>query len=309
VTSEHVPQAPEAAATRFERMALLGVGLIGGSAALAWKRAGCVGTVAGYDLDPAATRKAQDLGVVDAAASSVAQAVADADLIVLAAPVGAMPALLAEVAAHAAPFAVITDVGSTKASVIEAAQAALTANSSFSLRRFVPGHPIAGRELPGVEQALPDLFRGKLFVATPIEATHPDALARVEALWQAAGSRVVRMSAAEHDRIFAAVSHLPHLLAFALVAAIAQETDGAHKLEFAGGGFRDFTRIAASSPVMWRDIAVANRAALGAELRSYRALLDQLQAAVDAGDAAALEQVFELAARTRRGRARHFDEA
>ncbi|MFN9028742.1 MAG: prephenate dehydrogenase [Betaproteobacteria bacterium] len=294
---------------RFERMALLGVGLIGGSAALAWKRTACVGTIVGYDLDAGATRKAQELGVVDVAASSVARAVDDADLIVLAVPVGAIPALLAEVASHAAPFAVITDVGSTKGSVIDAARAALTANSSFSLRRFVPGHPIAGRELPGVERALADLFRDKLFIATPHEVTHPDALARVEALWQAAGSRVVLMTAAEHDRIFAAVSHLPHLLAFALVAAIAQEPDGARKLEFAGGGFRDFTRIAAASPVMWRDIAVANRVALSVELKSYRAMLDQLQAAVDAGDAAALERVFDLASRARRARASHFDEA
>ncbi len=294
---------------RFERMALLGVGLIGGSAALAWKRTACVGTIVGYDLDAGATRKAQELGVVDVAASSVARAVDDADLIVLAVPVGAIPALLAEVASHAAPFAVITDVGSTKGSVIDAARAALTANSSFSLRRFVPGHPIAGRELQGVERALADLFRDKLFIATPHEATHPDALARVEALWQAAGSRVVLMTAAEHDRIFAAVSHLPHLLAFALVAAIAQEPDGARKLEFAGGGFRDFTRIAAASPVMWRDIAVANRVALSVELKSYRAMLDQLQAAVDAGDAAALERVFDLASRARRARASHFDEA
>ncbi len=300
---------PSSASVRFERMALLGVGLIGGSAALAFKRAGCVARVIGHDPDAKALQTALGAGVIDAVAASVAEAVADADLIVLAAPVGAMAALLAEVAAHAAPFAVITDVGSTKGSVIDVARAALSANSSFSLRRFVPGHPIAGRELPGVEHALADLFRDKLFIATPTEVTHADALAKVEALWQAAGSRVVRMPAEEHDRIFAAVSHLPHLLAFALVAAIAQEHDGAHKLEFAGGGFRDFTRIAASSPVMWRDIAVANRAALSAELRTYRGLLDTLQAAVDAGDAATLERVFDLAARTRRARARHFDEA
>jgi prephenate dehydrogenase len=297
------------AAPRFERMALLGVGLIGGSAALAWKAAGCVARVVGHDPDHEALRTARELGVIDVAAASVREAVADADLIVLAAPVGAMPALLTEVAAHAAPFAVITDVGSTKASVIAAARAALTANSSFSVRRFVPGHPIAGRELPGVAHALPTLFANKLFIATPLDVTHAEALARVDGLWQAAGSRVVHMTAEEHDRIFAAVSHLPHLLAFALVAAIAQEPDGARKLEFAGGGFRDFTRIAAASPVMWRDIAVANRAALGDELKSYRAMLDQLQAAVDAGDAAALERVFDLAARTRRARARHFDEA
>jgi len=230
-----------------------------------------------------------------------AQAVADADLVLLAAPVGAMDALLDEVARHAAPFAVITDVGSTKGSVIESARRSLAANSSFSLRRFVPGHPIAGGEMPGVQYAQATLFRDRLAITTPTDETHAEALARVEALWRAAGARVLRMGAEEHDRIFAAVSHLPHLLAFALVAAIASESDGAHKLGFAGAGFRDFTRIAAASPEMWRDVALANQPALSAELRHYRGWLERLQAAVDGRDAAALEAMFELASRTRRG--------
>ncbi|MCA3216472.1 MAG: prephenate dehydrogenase/arogenate dehydrogenase family protein [Burkholderiales bacterium] len=284
--------AAAASTVRFQRLALLGVGLIGGSAALAWRAAGAVGRVAGFDRDAGALALAQARGVIDEAAASVAQAVADADLVLLAAPVGAMDALLDEVARHAAPFAVITDVGSTKGSVIE---------SSFSLRRFVPGHPIAGGEMPGVQYAQATLFRDRLAITTPTDETHAEALARVEALWRAAGARVLRMGAEEHDRIFAAVSHLPHLLAFALVAAIASESDGAHKLGFAGAGFRDFTRIAAASPEMWRDVALANQPALSAELRHYRGWLERLQAAVDGRDAAALEAMFELASRTRRG--------
>jgi prephenate dehydrogenase len=191
--------------------------------------------------------------------------------------------------------------------VIEAARAVLGAAGSAAIRRFVPGHPIAGRELPGVAHADAALFDGRLFVCTPIEETDAQARAAVESLWRRIGAQVVTMDAAEHDRIFAAVSHLPHLLAFALVARIASECDGERKMRFAGAGFRDFTRIAASSPAMWRDVCVANRAALSEELRGYRALLDELQRAVDAGDAAALEAVFDLASRTRRRHAPTLD--
>lgn len=289
------------------KLALIGVGLIGGSAALAFKRTGRIESVAGFDADPAACAEALARGVIDHAAGSVADAVRAADLVLLAVPVGAMAAVLAEVATAVPAHAVITDVGSTKRSVIEAARAALGEHSSFSFRRFVPGHPIAGGERPGVAHADADLFRGKLYVCTPVAATNPDALAQVEALWRAAGASVQRMDADEHDRVFAAISHLPHLLAFALVAQIASEPDGARKLAFAGAGFRDFTRIAASSPVMWRDIALANRVALSEELRGHRALLDRLQQALDAGDGAALEQVFALAAQARRAQQRSFD--
>ena len=283
------------------RLALIGVGLIGGSAALAFRSAGAVSTVSGYDTDAAALRRALDLGVLDREATSVADAVAEAELILLAVPVGAMGSVLAQVGAAAPAHAIITDVGSTKSSVIAAARAALGATSSFSMRRFVPAHPIAGGELPGVEHASATLFRGKRLITTPVDETHAQAIERVEQLWQAAGARVSRMQPDEHDRIFAAVSHLPHLLAFALVAQIASEADGARKLGFAGAGFRDFTRIAASSPTMWRDISLANRTALSEELARHRALLDRLQRAVDAGDAAELDRVFTLASEARRG--------
>ena len=175
------------------KLALIGVGLIGASAAAAFRQAGVVGDAVGFDADPAAAGRGVALGLLDRAADSIGAAVRDADLILLAVPVGAMPAVLAEVAAHAPPFAVITDVGSTKRSVVEAARTALSANSSFSFRRFVPAHPIAGGELPGVEHASAALFRGKRLITTPVEATHPDALARVEAAWAAAGADVCRM--------------------------------------------------------------------------------------------------------------------
>jgi prephenate dehydrogenase len=282
------------------RLALIGVGLIGGSAALAFRAAGVVDSVCGYDADANALGRALDLRVLDRAAGSVADAVADAELILLAVPVGAMRQVLAEVGAAAPAHAIITDVGSTKASVIDAARIALGATSSFSMRRFVPAHPIAGGELPGVEHASAALFRGKRLITTPVAETNAQALEQVERAWRAAGAEVSRMQPDEHDRIFAAVSHLPHLLSFALVAQIASEADGARKLGFAGAGFRDFTRIAASSPTMWRDIALANGAALSAELASYRALLDRLQQAVDSGDGAELGRVFTLASDARR---------
>ena len=166
---------------------------------------------------------------------------------------------------------------------------------------------IAGRELPGVEFADAQLFRGKLVITTPVAETSKEAVAVVESLWQRAGARLVRMDAADHDRIFAAVSHLPHLLAFGLVASIASAADGERKLEFAGAGFRDFTRIAASSPAMWRDVCLANRATLSVELQRYRELLGELQQAIDIGDAAFLERTFAVASEARRRHASTLD--
>lgn len=282
------------------KLALIGTGLIGSSAAAAWRRCGAVATVVGFDANPAAAAHALALKVVDRVAPSVAEAVREADLVLLAVPVGAMAAVLAQVARAAPAHSVITDVGSTKASVIEAARAALSAASSFSMRRFVPAHPIAGGEQPGVEHHDPELFRGKLCITTPLAETHADALASVEQLWRDAGARVVRMPADEHDRVFAAVSHLPHLLAFALVEWIVTAADGERSLSLAGAGFRDFTRIASSSPTMWRDIMLANRAAISAALRGYRGQLERLQQALDTQDGALLEQVFGTASAARR---------
>lgn len=277
-------------------LALLGCGLLGGSLAAAWRKSGRVANVSGYDLLPTQAQRAVALGFVDRAAASVAEAVWDADCIVLATPVGSMAALLDELRRHAPEKAIITDVGSTKVELIAQARAAL--GDAFA--RFVPAHPIAGGALPGIEHASADLFQGCWVITTPQELTQADALKQIEANWVACGASVERMSADEHDRIFAAVSHLPHLLAFALVQLVASQPDGARKLRFAGAGFRDFTRIAASDPTLWRDIALANRNALGVELAQFRGQLERLQLAVDSGDAQALERLFSEASRVRR---------
>ncbi|UCG97679.1 MAG: prephenate dehydrogenase/arogenate dehydrogenase family protein [Burkholderiales bacterium] len=278
------------------RIALIGVGMIGGSLLAAWRQAGLVTTATGYDIDGSAAAQALDRGLIDRSADSVAQAVRDAELVVVATPVGSMREVFAQAAAALAPAALLTDVGSTKGGVIADARAALGA--AFS--RYVPAHPIAGKELPGVKHADARLFSGRRIVLTPVAETSSDALAKLEDLFARTGAQVQRMEADEHDRVFAAVSHLPHLLSFALVAAIGAETGGERRLGYGGAGFRDFTRIAAASPVMWRDICLANREALGAELRRYRVLLERLQQAVDEGDAATLQRTFELAAQLRR---------
>ena len=269
---------------------------MGSSLAAALRRRDLASRVVGYDLDPDTGARAMRLGLIDATAASAAQAVQDADLVVLAAPVGAMPQLLEHIAAGLGPSALVTDLGSTKADVMAAAREALGA----AFARFVPAHPIAGGERTGPEGADPDLFEGCIVVITAASETRADALARIEQLWRSCGARVAQMDAAEHDRLLASVSHLPHVLAFALVAQIAGQPDAQRKLSFAGPGFRDFTRIAAGSPAMWRDIALANRAAIGQELRALVSLLQRVEQALAAGDAQWLQQLFDLASRTRR---------
>jgi prephenate dehydrogenase len=278
------------------KLALIGVGLIGGSFASALREAGEVDQVIGYDTDSRALSTAIARGIVTGEATSAAAAAADADVIVIATPVGAIRSTLAAIALNLRPDAVLTDVGSTKCSVIEDAHATLGPAAG----RFVPIHPIAGGERPGVEHADPDLFRGKLVISTPNASTDPQALACIEQLWSRVGAKIERLDPEEHDRIFAAVSHLPHLLAFALVAMIAKEPDVNAKFAHAGAGFRDFTRIAASSPEMWRDVCLANRDHLISELRSYADGLDRLLAMIETSDAAALHEVFAIAAGARR---------
>jgi len=278
------------------KLALVGCGLLGGSLAAAWRRASRVSTVVGYDRDPAQAAQAVARGIAHASAATLAEAVQGAGVVVLATPVGAFQALCTELAPLVGSGTIITDVGSTKAGVIHAARAAL--GGGFA--RFVPAHPIAGGALPGIDNASADLFAERWVIVTPQADTDAAALQWVEDSWRASGATVERMEAVEHDRIFAAVSHLPHLLAFALVDQIAAQSDGARKLQFAGAGFRDFTRIAASDAVMWRDIALANAPALGAELAAFRGQLDSLQAAVDGADGSALRHLFERASRVRR---------
>jgi prephenate dehydrogenase len=280
----------------FNKLVILGVGLIGGSLARALReRAGTHGarTVIGVSRTAASGARALALGVIDASVAldddaALRAALAGADLVLLAAPVAQTQPLLARIAPFLDAATIVTDAGSTKSDVVAAARAAL----GERIAQFVPGHPIAGRESSGVDAALPDLYAGRNVVLCGLPESSPEALARVAAMWRATGARVHEMTPEQHDRVLASVSHLPHVLSFALVEQILHSPDAALKFSFAAGGFRDFTRIAASSPEMWRDICVANRAALLAELDGYTAVLAQLRAAIDAGDGAALEAVF-----------------
>jgi prephenate dehydrogenase len=269
-------------------VAIVGVGLIGGSLALALRRAAAVSTIVAADRDRQALERASALGVIDHAADSISEAARGADLVVIALPVRAVGGALHDVGLALEPHAVVTDVGSTKGEVVRIARDEL--RERFA--RFVPGHPIAGRETSGVEAATADLYRGARVVLTPQPETDADAVDTVRSAWEAAGARVTQLAADVHDRIFAAVSHLPHILSFALVSEIADRPDAAELLGFAAGGFRDFTRIAASSPEMWRDISLQNRGALLAELDRYEARLAVFRALIEKGDGPALERLM-----------------
>jgi prephenate dehydrogenase len=276
-----------------DKLAIVGAGLIGGSFALALKQAGAVREVVGVGRSAASLEQAQQRGLIDRAVDWAAAG--QADCILLAMPVGDTEAVLKNLAPHLKPGAIVTDAGSTKLNVIAAARSALGARFAD----FVPGHPIAGSERSGPLAARADLYQGKKVVLTPQADTRADALATVQALWEAAGAQVETLEAALHDRVFAAVSHLPHLAAFALVDELTQRADGDTFFRFAASGFRDFTRIAGSSPEMWRDIALANRTALLTELDAYLAALQVLRQAVDAEDAEALLKMFSRARNAR----------
>lgn len=279
----------------IHRLAIVGTGLIGGSLALALKQADVVDEVVGLGRRRETLEQAKALGLIDVIADSSAQ-VAGADVVVIATPVAQMQCVLRDIAPHLGARAIVTDAGSTKCDVIAAAREAL--GEKFS--RFVAGHPIAGAESNGPQAARSDLFIGRNVVLCPEAKTDPAAADTVTALWQAAGAQVVRMDAGRHDRIFAAVSHLPHLAAFALVDELAARPQAEDFFRYAASGFRDFTRIAGSSPEMWRDIALANREALLAELSAYMNKLGEIAAALENADAAALEQVFSRASKARR---------
>ncbi|WP_246024724.1 prephenate dehydrogenase [Paraburkholderia dinghuensis] len=285
----------------FNKLVIFGVGLIGGSLARGLRERGARGRVIGVGRRLHAVERALELGVIDAGATldddaALAEALKGADIVLLAAPVAQTRALLERIMPHLEAQTLITDAGSTKSDVIEAARSVLGARTA----QFVPGHPIAGRESSGVEAALPELYVGRNVVLCPLAENAPEAVERIAAMWREVGAVIGTMSAAQHDRVFASVSHLPHVLSFALVDQILASPDAELKLSFAAGGFRDFTRIAASSPEMWRDVCLANRSALLAELDGYTEVLAKLRAAIDAGDGAALETLFarSRAART-----------
>jgi prephenate dehydrogenase len=276
---------------RFRKLAVFGVGLIGGSFALALKRAGIVSDVVGIGRSHANLARAVELGVIDEISDDAAHALVGTDLVLIAVPVQQTARVLQQIAVHLEPGAVVTDGGSTKRDVVTAARAALREK----LAQFVPAHPIAGAELSGVDAAKADLFRDRTVVITPLPETAPNARLRVEQAWLACGARLTTMDPERHDAVLAAVSHLPHALAFALVEMIAARADADDFFSFAGAGFRDFTRIASSSPEMWRDICLANRDLLLAEVNAYRTQLAVLEQHLQRGDGIALERMFEAA--------------
>ncbi|HFE31916.1 MAG TPA: prephenate dehydrogenase/arogenate dehydrogenase family protein [Gammaproteobacteria bacterium] len=272
----------------IQQLTIIGVGLIGGSLARALRVAGAVGEIVGAGRDEAHLQRARELGVIDRYSLDPAAAVRGADMVLLAVPVGAMEVVMREIAPHLSADAVLTDAGSTKGSVIEAARRAFGELPAS----FVPGHPIAGTENSGVEAAFAELYAGRRVILTPTEASSPEAVKRVRAMWQTAGAEVTEMDPEHHDRVLAATSHLPHLLAFSLVDTLAKLDDKQEIFAYAAGGFRDFTRIASSDPQMWRDICVHNEPALLAMLDRFEADLKRLREAIASDDGDYLLEVF-----------------
>jgi prephenate dehydrogenase len=276
---------------RIGKLVVIGVGLVGGSFALALKRARVVKRVVGVGRTRANLATALKRRIIDEASQDAAQAVSGADLVLLATPVGQMPAVMTAIAPHLPSHAVVTDGGSTKRDVIACARRFLGAH----LPRFVPGHPIAGTEKSGATAAFPELFRGRNVILTPQPETAARATALVRRAWQTCGARVSRLDADEHDAILAAVSHLPHVVAFALVDMLAAKRNAGRLFGLSAGGLRDTVRIAGSSPEMWADICIANRDALLAVLEDYEAMLEEMRAAIAGGDAGELKRLFARA--------------
>ena len=268
---------------------------MGGSFAQAMKRAGLVKRVVGYSKSPSTTERARQMGVIDVEAPSALLAVAGADIVLVAVPVAATEATLKAIKHLVTPQMLIMDVGSTKSDVVQAARTALR----DQIGSFVPAHPIAGREVSGVEHSDPDLYTGRQVILTPTERTLTVQLRRAEEVWSTLGCRVTHMSPEAHDAAFAAVSHLPHMLAFAMMNSITQQVRSDELLSLAGPGFRDFTRIAASDPKMWRDVLRANRDEVLAQSRQFQEALQQLEQAMMNNDDQALEDLITLASHTR----------
>ena len=279
----------------FERVAIVGVGLIGGSFGLGLRAAAQCRTVVGVGRSEANLRVALERGIIDAVETDVAKAAAQADLVLVATPVAQFPRVFAEVAKGLRPGALLTDGGSTKRDVVAAARAALGAK----IAQFVPAHPIAGAEKSGAAAASADLFRGKRVVIAALPENAPADVDRVGAAWSACGANLARMTPEEHDGVFAAVSHFPHLLAFGLVADIAGRENAKQLFGYAASGFRDFTRIASSDPEMWRDICVANRDQLLREIGAYRGMLSRMEELLRRGDGDGLQALFAEAREAR----------
>ena len=282
---------------QFKKIVIFGAGLIGGSFALALRKANAVAEVVGFGRSVETLKQAQQLGILDRVGSDLAAELNDTDIVLLATPVGQMADLMARIAPHLGTQTLVTDGGSTKCDVAGYARAHL----GGKIGQFIPAHPIAGAEKSGAAAAQPDLYVGKKVVLTPLPENSPDAVARVRKAWELCGAVVSELTPEQHDEVFAAVSHLPHLLSFALVHDLAQRENRDLLLSFAASGFRDFTRIAASSPEMWRDICLANREALMREVKQYADELYVLFQALENNDAAKLEEVFAEARKVRSG--------
>ncbi len=285
----------------IQRLAIIGVGLIGGSLARALRHAGEVGEVLGCGRNLPNLRRARELGVIDRYSHDPAEAVRGADMVFLSVPLGAMRAVFEDIKDALSPGAVVTDGGSTKVSVIEDARAAFGEIPTF----LVPGHPIAGTENSGVEASFPELYQNRRVILTPRENTDSAALDKVERMWRICGADVTRMDPEHHDEVLAATSHLPHMLAYSLVDALARMDEKAEIFRYAAGGFRDFTRIASSNPTMWRDICVANREALRGMLKRYADELHGLADALDEEDGG--QHLLEIFERAKAARDRYVD--
>lgn len=279
-----------------QRLAIVGFGLIGASLAAGLKRAGFAGEIVAVTRSEASAAEALALGYVDSAIADLAVGVADADVVLLSVPMLAMRSVMQSIAPALAPQAIVTDAGSVKRCFIEDARAVFG-----SLERIVPGHPIAGREKSGMGAADAHLYEGRRVLLTPALETEASAVAVVTKLWETVGADVECLDADHHDRVLAATSHLPHVLAFAIVDTLATQQEAEEIFRYAAGGFRDFTRIASSDPVMWRDICLTNRDALLASIDNFGSHLESLRAAIEAGDGKSIEQTLQLARDTRDG--------
>lgn len=284
-------------ALRINKLVIIGVGLIGGSFALALKKAKVAKHVVGVGRTKKNLQAALKLGVIDEVSIDVAQTVRDADLVLIGTPVGQMAGVMKAIAPHLGEKTIVTDGGSTKQDVIACARKHL--GKHFA--RFVPAHPMAGTENSGAAAAFSELYRGRKVILVPQRETSVRAVTLVRAAWTACGAEVERLQAREHDEILAAVSHLPHAAAFALMGMLARREDARRILGFSAGGLRDMVRICGSSPEMWRDIFLANRTALLAAVDEYSSEIKRMRTALKAGDGAALQAMFE---RTRRARER-----
>ena len=279
----------------FEQLGLIGCGLMGGSFALAMKKAGLVKRVVGYSKSPSTTERARQMGIIDVEAPSALLAVSGADVVLLAVPVSATEATFKAIRHLVTSNTLVMDVGSTKRDVVDAARRVLRDQVGC----FVPAHPITGKEVSGVEHADADLYTGRQVILTPIERTYTVQLNKAISLWTALGCSVTQMSPQGHDAAYASVSHLPHLIAFAMMTSISSQAQGAEHLALAGPGFRDFTRIAASDPKIWRDILVANREELLAQSKIFQSTLHSFERMIAMSDVDGLEQLIEKASQTR----------